>query len=257
MPPRISSSRLPQPHTCQCFRTRPRRAPEARQFHVSTRDETRLRKDMWTWLKGSGKAFRDPLAGSTNYLSAYDRQGNLLRMRRQQEQQAQQREHDDGGKENVSEEEMQKRELDEGLEEVERERRAKKRASQRFEDQEREERGGMPRERQSDLRPYPLNQDFRSQPVLSEPMREEIYRQLVVSRKDIESVAAGFGVDLRRVAAVARLKTIEKQWESEVSLASPFAHQSPVLCSYDDSNFKIRLVLKTTTWLQTMLCEPL
>ena len=36
-------------------------------------------------------------------------------------------------------------------------------------------------------------------------------------KHDISSVAATFGVDVRRVAAVIRLKTIEKQWVQEVS----------------------------------------
>lgn len=34
---------------------------------------------MFAWLEGPGESFRHPLPGSTNYLSAYDRRGKLLR----------------------------------------------------------------------------------------------------------------------------------------------------------------------------------
>lgn len=34
---------------------------------------------MFAWLEGPGESFRYPLPGSTNYLSAYDRRGKLLR----------------------------------------------------------------------------------------------------------------------------------------------------------------------------------
>ncbi|KAL9112719.1 MAG: hypothetical protein Q9227_003022 [Pyrenula ochraceoflavens] len=40
---------------------------------------TRLRRDMFGWLNGPGQSFRNPLPNSTNYLSAYDRRGQLMR----------------------------------------------------------------------------------------------------------------------------------------------------------------------------------
>jgi len=168
---------------------------------------------MWAWLKGPGKAFRDPLAGSSNYLSAYDKQGNLLRARRNQSRDKEEN-YDDL---NEDEETIVQRELDQKLDDVAMEQNATERATRRAERDEREARGGVPRERMSDLRPYPLNQSFRSQPVLSEDLREQLYIQVAHYKHDISSVAASFGVDVRRVAAVVRLKTIEKQWEAEVS----------------------------------------
>lgn len=175
---------------------------------------TRLRHNMWEWLKGPGQVFRDPLPGSTNYLSAYDKQGNLLRARRNQGRDRDRREPDELDE---SEDVIVQRELDQGLDDTQMEINAGDRATRRAEKEEREERGGVPRERQSDLRPYPLNQSFRSQPVLSEGLREQLYIQVAVFKHDLASVAATFGVDMRRVAAVVRLKTIEKQWEADVS----------------------------------------
>ncbi|KAF2858956.1 hypothetical protein K470DRAFT_220214 [Piedraia hortae CBS 480.64] len=116
---------------------------------------------MRTWLKGPGKAFRDPLPGSTNYLGAYDKSGKLIRTKQQAED------------------------------------------------------GKLPAERRSDLRPYPQNPYFRSEPVLSEEFRELIYDLVVNHKHDIVSLAAGFSIDTRRVAAVARLKAVEKQWEAQ------------------------------------------
>ena len=160
------------------------------------------------------------MQGSTNYLGAYDKSGNLLRGKEQQQRRRQPARQ----QEDVEEDE------DDGLSKEER---AAKAAA------EAEERGGLPRERLSDLRPYPLNQQFRSQPVLSEELREELYKQIKVRRMDIASVSAAFGVDMRRVAAVVRLKTIEKQWQEEVSERFSLAVDAlSTACSSDDFNSK-------------------
>ena len=78
----------------------------------------------------------------------------------------------------------------------------------------------MPSERPQDLKPYPENPFFVSQSVLSEGLREQIYKRVVHSGDELKSVSVLFGVDVRRVAAVVRLKTLEKQWLSEVSAAA-------------------------------------
>ncbi|KAI4786165.1 hypothetical protein E4T44_13938, partial [Aureobasidium sp. EXF-8845] len=86
-----------------------------------------------------------------------------------------------------------------------------------------EDRNKIPRERASDLRPYPLNNDFRSQAVLSEELRQEIYKKIVVEKVDLSTVSALYGVDMRRVAAVVRLKTVENNWVVEgKKLATPY-----------------------------------
>jgi len=219
MPPRISPSRLTQPSTCECFRSRPRNPPAVRDFHASARHEvTRLRRGMYDWLKGPGKVFRKPLRGSTNYLSAYNKTGDLVRVRKDNR--------DDRTKpgEGIEEDETaasERDQNDQSLTDDDRDMRAREREmarqTRKAEDEETEARGGVPRERSIDMRPYPLNQHFTSQPVLSEALREQLYVQVAVEERDLSSVAASFGVDIRRVAAAVRLKTIEKQWEDEVS----------------------------------------
>jgi hypothetical protein len=64
--------------------------------------------------------------------------------------------------------------------------------------------------------PFPLNPAFRSHPVLSEELKEEIYNRIVGSGRSVRSVSAELGVSLERVAAVVRLKAVEKQWIEEV-----------------------------------------
>ena len=66
--------------------------------------------------------------------------------------------------------------------------------------------------------PFPNNPQFVSEPVLSEEAREQIWRMVVQEGEAIKSVSANFGVDMRRVAAVVRLKEVEKAWEREVRL---------------------------------------
>lgn len=156
---------------------------------------------MFAWLDGPGKAFQSPLKGSTNYLSAYDRQGNLRRAKR-------------AGRDSPNDAEARAQDKKNGLDEEEMESRAEARAADQAE---LEERGGIPKEGLSDMHPYPLNQAFRSQPVLPEEMRESIWYQIARKGADVEIVSAAYGVDMRRVAAVVRMKTIEKQWVAEVS----------------------------------------
>jgi len=73
-------------------------------------------------------------------------------------------------------------------------------------------------------RPFPTNRLFVSEPVLSEDSREQIWRKVVQEGEAIKSVSANFGVDMRRVAAVVRLKEVEKAWEREgKKLATPYA----------------------------------
>ena len=100
-------------------------------------------------------------------------------------------------------------------------------------------------------RPFPLNPAFISEPVLSEQAREMIWRDVIQNGKAIKATSAKYGVDIRRVAAVVRMKEIEKTWEKEVSelwFSLPLKSFCN-LASHYDFNQKIRLVLKTPTWL--------
>nr|POF07194.1 37s ribosomal protein s35, mitochondrial [Quercus suber] len=225
MPPRISPSRLQQPSTCQCFRTRPQNTIELRQSRLfssspqhagrNRKIATKLRRDMWEWLSGPGQAFLQPMQGSTNYLGAYNKSGQLMRAGRKENREQ---------TEEVSEEQILREEDEEGIDAAEAGRRAERRERERERQEDLDSRGGVPPERLQDLRPYPLNKDFASQPVLSEELREQIFEQVTANKHDLETVASTFGVDIRRVAAVVRLKTIEKQWLSEGKrLAKPYS----------------------------------
>lgn len=75
--------------------------------------------------------------------------------------------------------------------------------------------------------PFPLNPLFRSQPVLDEPTRELIWDKVMGRGESLKAVSAEMGVDVRRVAAVVRLKEVEKQWQREVSFANFLAPRFP------------------------------
>ena len=138
---------------------------------------------MFGWLNGPGKAFKDPLPGSTNYLGAYDRKGRLLR-----------------GMKNGSDNQKAKvAGQAEGASEEENEKESK-----------------LEKEGMHDLRPFPHNTTFYSQSVLSEELRNEIYRRVKVLGQPVRLVSAQLGVDMRRVGAVVRLVEIEQRWRAEV-----------------------------------------
>lgn len=182
---------------------------------------------MFAWLSGPGKAFREPLSNSTNYLSAYDKQGQLLRAREDGDRRN--KELGDSGSEDGS----QRPNLEDETTEDDSYRQEEQTEKMRLDAMELERRGGIPREGPRDLRPYPLNRDFRSQAVLSEELREKLYELVMDHGLDLKSVSAAFGVDIRRVAAVVRLKSLERQWVEEVSHTIP-ASSSTVLL-FDES----------------------
>ncbi|KAK6007046.1 hypothetical protein QM012_006054 [Aureobasidium pullulans] len=200
MPPRVGPRAGQIAGSQQCLRTtsnarqsvasqRDFSQSSGQQFHATCKNDTRLRRNMFSWLNGPGRVFREPLSGSTNYLGAYDRSGNLIRLKAGAEQENDQEDQADEEKEAKTSEKSNE----------------------------------LPRERGRDLRPYPLNRDFQSQSVLSEALREEIYKKIVDEKVDLSTVSALYGVDMRRVAAVVRLKTIERNWVAEgKKLATPY-----------------------------------
>jgi hypothetical protein len=106
----------------------------------------------------------------------------------------------------------------------------------------------IPPETARDLIPFPLNRKFVSQAVLSDELREEIWKRIMKEGKSVRKVSAELGVEMSRVGAVVRLKEVEKEWLRIVSsLITAFFF----LHLYDDP-LKNRLVFKTTTWLQTL-----
>ncbi|KAF5017685.1 hypothetical protein F66182_10359 [Fusarium sp. NRRL 66182] len=72
--------------------------------------------------------------------------------------------------------------------------------------------------------PFPLNPLFRSQPVLDDATRELIYDKVISRGDSLKAVSAEMHIDVRRVAAVVRLKEVEKQWVADgKQLATPYA----------------------------------
>jgi len=207
MPPRIGKQPIPistpapslQTHCRSCLR---------RHFSSTPSTQTKLRREMFSWLNGPGENFRTPLPGSTNYLSAYDRRGKLLRQVE-----------GDGTKSSGTETPDSK-----ALEAAA--------TSPTLE-----------KENRQDLRPFPLNTHFISQSVLSEELRQEIWKRVKVDGKSVRTVSVELGVEMRRVGAVVRLVEVEKRMRAEVC---PIFSRSPISRSAFVMNNQIRLVFQTS-----------
>ncbi|CUS10801.1 unnamed protein product [Tuber aestivum] len=61
------------------------------------------------------------------------------------------------------------------------------------------------------VQPYPFNRYFKSQPVLTDAFRNEIYARVKYRNLSIRQVSAALSVSIERVAAVVRLKQVEKE----------------------------------------------
>jgi hypothetical protein len=71
-----------------------------------------------------------------------------------------------------------------------------------------------------DPRPYGLNLYYRSERVLSEELREAIYAEWAERKTPLREISKRYFVCVERVAAVVRMKQIERDWLEEVSLFS-------------------------------------
>ncbi|KAF4555738.1 putative eukaryotic mitochondrial regulator protein [Elsinoe fawcettii] len=187
------SSLPPLCATCtRFFSTTPVQRNDDPQRVRSKKTPTRLRRRMYGWLNGPGRAFFAPLPGSTNYLGAYTANGQLRR---------------DRSKRTTSED-------DEGQDSAAAAQPKGQEGEGEGEQQGKDEDGLGP-EKEEDLRPYPLNKNFVSQPVLSEEMRDIIWRKVVEEKMSVSAVSVELGVDMRRVGAVVRLKEVERKWQTE------------------------------------------
>ena len=145
---------------------------------------------MFTWLRGPGKNFQYPLPNSTNYLSAYDSRGNLLRAPERTERPKATPNPDNPD--------------DMALEAA----------------ADGESKTTLAKETKEDLRPFPLNQHFVAESVLSEPLRQEIWKRVKVDGKSVRTVSVELGVEMRRVGAVVRLVEVERRMRADVSTAA-------------------------------------
>lgn len=66
-------------------------------------------------------------------------------------------------------------------------------------------------------RPFPNNFLFISESILSEDLRNELYKQVVEQKKSLRAVSDWYRIDMRRVAAVVRLVELERRQRAQVS----------------------------------------
>ena len=127
-----------------------------------------------------------PLSGSTNYLFAYNAQGQLKRVAEAEaaRKKGNEKEGKDSGETTPS--------RDKNGEADEKE---------------------LPPETNRDLRVFPANPNFVSQPVLGEELREAIWERIMKEGQTVREVSARMRVEMSRVGAVVRLKEIEKEWQ--------------------------------------------
>jgi hypothetical protein len=79
--------------------------------------------------------------------------------------------------------------------------------------------------------PFKLNPFFRSESVLSEELKEAIYLRVMNEQRSVREVSEHFGVTMERVAAVVRMKQIERDHLKQVS-------GSVSLFSHDEIHFR-------------------
>jgi len=177
-----------------CTKQLCRVGPSSRSFSTSPRHEqrtTRARRGLFRWLQTVGQNFANPLESSTNYLSAYNTLGQLKRVVAA----AKDNERAKGQTgSSISADGSKNSSPDGGKASTE-----------------------IPPESIRDLKPFPLNGAFISQPVLGGMVKEEIWFRIMIEGKSVREVSAELGVEMARVGAVVRLKEIEKEWERIVS----------------------------------------
>ncbi|ETS84797.1 hypothetical protein PFICI_02822 [Pestalotiopsis fici W106-1] len=72
--------------------------------------------------------------------------------------------------------------------------------------------------------PFPLNPNFASRPVLTDGARDLIWSKVIEKGETVKAVSAELGIDINRVAAVVRLKEVEKDWLAKgKEMAIPYA----------------------------------
>lgn len=176
-------------------------------------------------MNGPGRQLKEPLPGSTNYLGAYDRYGNLVRAGPGWKRDSAKKEGREPDQPAMKAEEVktdpEAEKAPEGQEDLD-DLEAAIRASEAGEKDAKaslkeNDDGKLPPETTEDLRPFPLNKYFRSQPVLSEGLREAIYQRVTKDGATVSLASVEYGVSNERVGAVVRLKQLEKEWIAQVS----------------------------------------
>ena len=147
---------------------------------------------MWIWLNTAGKNFIQPQDGlATNYLTTYSPQTEFAERKKDFRPSGPQadRERSDQGSSDSED--------------------ARALAEAAAEDTGRNEVDGSPY-------PFPLNREFKSEAVLSEELRLEVWKRVQVDKQSVRQVSADLGIEMRRVGAVVRLVEVEKKMRAEV-----------------------------------------
>lgn len=198
-------------------------------------------------MNGPGRQLKEPIPGSTNYLGAYDKFGNLVRAGPNWSRDSARKQTEDGAPpmkadEATSNPDAEPEKAPEGQEDLDELEKAiregeaheqEQKAASKTKTSEEEIDDKLPPETAEDLRPFPLNQYFRSQPVLSEGLREAIYQRIKRDGATVSLASVEFGVSNERVGAVVRLKQMEKEWIAQVCLPPP-----PSLTRHDETASK-------------------
>lgn len=162
---------------------------------------TKRRREFLNWMKATGKNFKRPLPGSTNYMSAYDKRSGILRRKKIEDRKP--RENETTGDRDArteTETRLQRAARADGMN---------------------GEQSIYEPEREADLKPFRLNPHFSSDKVLSEELRETLYLDVVEAGKSVREVSTEYGVTMERVGAAVRMKQMERDWLKEVSDAIP------------------------------------
>lgn len=77
-------------------------------------------------------------------------------------------------------------------------------------------------------RPFPNNQNFVSESILSEELRNEVYKRVVTQKKSVRVVSVELGIDMKRIAAVVRLVELETRQRKQVRIRSVILAFFPV-----------------------------
>jgi hypothetical protein len=200
MPPRIpppsASLATPAPslhtHCHACLRRAFSSTPPAA-------GRTRPKTEMYAWLATAGQNFRQPQSGyQTNYLTQYAKNTNYARR------------NPGDRKGTIRTNGQQSRRESQDTEDT-------AALNDAAEDDSPANNSGFGK------RPFPLNRDFFSQSVLSESLRNEVYKRVAKDKQSVRQVSAELHIDMRRVGAVVRLVEIERRMRAEVSCLRSFS----------------------------------
>jgi hypothetical protein len=155
-------------------------------------NQTKPRQLFWQWINTAGRNFINmPEGEKTNYLSAYKKSSNFIE-KKDNASTITGRGQADGEESDAS------KALGEAA-------------------VEKRERRPNPRQISYDDRPFPNNPKFKSQAILSEALRLEVWKRVQVDGQSVRRVSADLQIDMQRVGAVVRLVEVEKRMRAEVS----------------------------------------